>query len=261
MHLIYLDESGNSGNNLADPAQPVFVLCAMIVEEAHWLNLERSLEQSLQIHFVGKRPEEFEIHGNQLRNGSGFFKGVSIADRANFRNHWFALAAQHHVKVVYRAIEKNRYATWISKTFGPGVSINPHVAAFALVSKVVNDYLKNLPGKPLGMFISDENQEITVDVEKSIQVLRGSAGAIGLTQIVEKGFFIDSKKSLPLQLCDLFALWLRKHEEVSRGLAPSKFIDSGAFGFIQPMLHRADEGFQDVIAWLTSEEKKKRPGN
>ena len=54
-----------------------------------------------------------------------------------------------------------------------------------------------LPGKPLGMFISDENKEIVRDVEKSIKVLRGMEGTLRLSQIVEKGFFIDSAKSRP----------------------------------------------------------------
>ena len=31
MHLIYFDESGNTGNNLEDPQQPVFVLGALVV--------------------------------------------------------------------------------------------------------------------------------------------------------------------------------------------------------------------------------------
>jgi hypothetical protein len=41
MYLIYLDESGNSGNNLNDAQQPIFVLCAMIVPVDQWLRLER----------------------------------------------------------------------------------------------------------------------------------------------------------------------------------------------------------------------------
>lgn len=44
MHLIYLDESGNSGNNLGDPQQPIFVLGALVVPEACWLALEKDLE-------------------------------------------------------------------------------------------------------------------------------------------------------------------------------------------------------------------------
>ena len=34
MHLIYLDESGQTGTNLKDPVQPIFVLGALIVPES-----------------------------------------------------------------------------------------------------------------------------------------------------------------------------------------------------------------------------------
>ena len=33
MHLISLDESGNTGTDLKDPQQPIFVLAALIVPE------------------------------------------------------------------------------------------------------------------------------------------------------------------------------------------------------------------------------------
>jgi hypothetical protein len=33
MNLVYLDESGNTGTNLSDPQQPVFVLAAQVVNE------------------------------------------------------------------------------------------------------------------------------------------------------------------------------------------------------------------------------------
>jgi hypothetical protein len=36
MHLVYFDESGNSGNNLNDAEQPIFVLGALIVPETCW---------------------------------------------------------------------------------------------------------------------------------------------------------------------------------------------------------------------------------
>src|SRR4051794_2853837 len=98
-----------------------------------------------------------------------------------------------------------------------GVKINPHVAAFPLVARVVDEYLGGLPGKALGMFISDENKEIVHDIEKSIKVLRAVTGTLRLGQIVEKGFFIDSKKSRVLQLCDLCALSARKKEEGKMG--------------------------------------------
>jgi len=44
MHLVYFDESGQTGSNLADAAQPVFVLAALVVPETTWLPIERELE-------------------------------------------------------------------------------------------------------------------------------------------------------------------------------------------------------------------------
>src|SRR5207245_8712117 len=108
---------------------------------------------------------------------------------------------------------KKRFQRWSHETFGSGVSINPHVAAFALVARVVDEYLASLPGKALGMFISDENKEIVHDVEKSIKVLRGAAGSLRLARIVEKGFFIASSTSRVLELCDLCAYSASTHEE------------------------------------------------
>ena len=159
--------------------------------------------------------------------------------------------------MIHRAIDKKRYQRWLHGAFGTGVSINPHVAAFALVSRVVDDYLRSLPGSPLGMFISDENKEIAADVEKSIRVLRGTEGSLRLGQIVEKGFFVDSKQSIPLQLCDLFALSLRKHEEIKNGM-PAKSIDESGIKLSEALVHRGNEVAHDVIAWLTQQHHERK---
>lgn len=252
MYLIYLDESGNSGNNLNDSEQPCFVLCAMIVAEAKWLSLERGLQGVVDQFFPAPRPDEFEIHGSEIRTGRGCFHGKSVTDRIAFRDAWMEVAAKHDVKIIYRAIDKKKYQKWLHATFGAGVSINSHVVAFALVSRVVDDYLRSLPGSPLGMFISDDNKEIVADVEKSIRVLRGVAGTLRLGQIVEKGFFIDSSHSLPLQLCDLFALSLRKHEECNAGMS-AKSVDESGIKRTKALVHRGNEAYRDVIAWLTQQ--------
>jgi Protein of unknown function (DUF3800) len=255
MHLVYLDESGHTGNNLTDAQQPVFVLCAMIVPESDWLPLEdglqRIVKERLGTHAVG-----LEVHGTDLRSGRDTFSGRSVADRIGFRDGWLGLAAERKLRIVYRAIEKKRYHRWLVSTFGPGVSISPHVMAFPLVARVVDKYLLSLSDKPLGMFISDESREIIPDVEKSIRLLRGIEGKLRLQRIVEKGFFIESSKSLPLQLCDVIALSLRKMEEIKLG-RPAKPFDSAAFPIIRPMIYTGDEALFDVIDWLTAETKKK----
>jgi hypothetical protein len=256
MYFIYLDESGNSGLNLADREQPVFLLCAMLVAEEHWQPLERTLVEARENVFPPWL-EEVEVHASDLRNGRGAFKNLPVSARIAFRDAWMDAGAAHGVKLIHRHIEKRRYHQWLTKTFGGGVTINPHVVAFALIARIVDDYLTSLPGNTQGILISDENKEIVADVEKSIRILRGEVGTLKLGRIIEKGFFIQSSKSLPLQLCDLFALSLRKRAERLLGAAP-KSIDDTGIQRAEALLHKGNERFQDVIAWLTKQHEQNR---
>lgn len=255
MYLIYIDESGNTGCNLNDRQQPVFVLCSLVVEMNGWQRLESDLQSVAREFFEGALPIDFEVKGEYLRNGTGSFRGYAPARRIGFRDRWLDVAAAHGLKIIYRAIEKARFQKWIEQTFGEGVRINPHVAAFALVAVVVDQFLSEMDGQPHGIFISDENVEVAPDVEKSVRVLRGTDGTLRLNQIIEKGFFIPSEKSLPLQLCDVCAYSLRKQEEQRLG-RPAKSIDASGIDKVQPLIHRGNEKLMDVVRWLTEERKK-----
>lgn len=260
MHLIYLDESGNTGNNLHDTSQPIFVLGALIVPEQKWLKLEAELGAAIELAFPAPRPDDFEVHGTEIINPRGYFRAFPIQKRLDFFKSWLDVAQRNELKFIYRAIAKKRYAAWLQSAFGSGVSINPHVAAFSLVAQVVNELLRTSPGAPLGMFISDENQQVVGDVEKSIRLLRGDQSSLRLGQIIEKGFFIESDKSLPLQLCDLCTYAARRLEEEKAGV-PVKLINQACIPWVRPLIHRGKEAMPDVLAWLESQQKKERPGN
>lgn len=261
MHLVYFDESGQTGNNLNDPAQPIFVLGALVVPEATWLAVEKDLQTAVEKYFPSPRPDDFEVHATEISNPrKAYSKQFTIPQRLAFRDEWFTLAKKHDLKLVYRAIAKRRFQEWSHDTFGSGISINPHVVAFPLVARVVDDLLKSSPGSPLGIFISDENKEVVKDIEKAIRVLRGIESSLKLGQIIEKGFFIESDKSLLLQLCDMCVYTARRKEESKAGLAV-KPIDQGGIPLIEPLIHRGGESLQDVLAWLAAEQKKGRPGS
>jgi hypothetical protein len=255
VYLVYIDESGNTGRNLSDPAQPIFLLCAMIVDAPKWQILEAGLKAVLDTHFSGwQRTSGFEIHATDLRRGAGLFRGVSVASRIAFRDAWMRVGKQIGVRLISRAVSKKAYARWLSGAFGGAVWINPHVAAFALLSRCVNNYLASLGSDAIGMFISDDNKEVAADIEKSIKVLRGAEGVMRLSQIVEKGFFVDSRASLPLQLCDLYAMSLRKASERKAGAEPKSFDDSGII-LAESLIFRDNKHDEDVIKWLTEQHK------
>jgi len=252
MHLVYLDESGNTGNDLNNAQQPVFVLGALIVPETCWRDLEMDLESAIRRRFPALAAAGTEVHGGELRSGRLHFKGIGISERLELRDEWLRIAQLHGLRFVYRAIEKARFQRWSIASFGAGIQINPHVAAFALVARVVDEYLQSVSNEALGMFISDDNKEVVHDVEKSIRVLRVSEGELRLSRIIEKGFFIDSKKSRPLQLCDVCTLAARKLEEAAIG-RPAKQIDESARPFLQPLIHRGNESLADVLKWLVGQ--------
>lgn len=82
---------------------------------------------------------------------------------------------------------------------------------------------------------------------------------LNLSQIIEKGFFIESSKSLLLQLCDICASGLRRMEEEQANLSV-KPIDKHIIPWVKPLIHRGIEPMPDVLAWLESRQKKERPG-
>ncbi len=253
MHLIYIDESGNTGRNLSDPDQPVFVLGALVVGESSWQPIEAELEGAIRKHGPNAGGE-YEIHGGDLRQGTGPFKGVPVNNRLALRDAWLEIAASHQLQFIYRAIVKKRYERWMLSAFGAGVSVNPHLAAFPLIAQVANNLLRDLGPDLLGIFISDDNREVVGDIERFQKLLRLTPGALHLDRIIEKGFFIDSSKSRLLQLCDLCTLQARKLEERKIGMPP-KSIDDRGIDLIQPLVHRGQESLPGVIQWLQQVQK------
>jgi hypothetical protein len=257
MTLVYLDESGNTGTNLQDTQQPIFVLAALLVPETSWQGLENELSDAIQRIFPGKLPIDFEVHAADLINPKDqcFFRKFPVAKRLELYQAWMQIAAKAGLKVIYRAIAKRRFLQWLTDTFGSGVLINPHVAAFALLTQVVNDYLKAQLGNPLGILISDENKEVMKDIEKSIRLLRVNTSDLRLSQIIEKGFFIESHQSLLLQLCDLAAYTLRRKEEARIGLTV-KTLNQLVIPLVEPLIHRGKEPMTDILGWLEELYKK-----
>jgi Protein of unknown function (DUF3800) len=260
MHLIYFDESGNTGTNLHAPQQPIFVLGALIVPETRWLALEAELRAIIEQFFPQPRPADFEVHATELHNARNYCKNFSISHRLAFRDAWLAAANTYGLKFIYREIAKKRFQAWVLQEFGPGVAINPHVAAFPLVARAVDNHLASLGPATLGMFISDENKDVGRDLEKAHRLLRDADGVLKLKRVIEKGFFIDSATSLPLQLCDVCVYAARRKEELRAGHAV-KPLDASAESRLEPLIVRSQESMPDVLAWLTEQQKMGRPGN
>jgi hypothetical protein len=69
----------------------------------------------------------------------------------------------------------------------------------------------------LGILIFDHHRDLS-DIEKTLRTLRiEDSGSIHTDRLIEKGFFVDSKQSFPVQLVDLVLYYVRKFEEQRAG--------------------------------------------
>ena len=215
MVLIYLDESGDTGVNLSDVQQPVFVLGAMLMPQDKWKPCEEKFRTIISDFFGGKVPENFELHTMDMVSRSKWFKNYSIDNVKSLRDRLIQLVIDEKIPIMYRKIIKKDYQRYCENKYGKSIKIEPYIMAFPFICFGVESYLKE--NKDLAILILDEHRSFK-DIEQSLKILRNAEiGKIGTESIIEKGFSVDSSKSYPIQLLDLFLYYLRKYHEHKLG--------------------------------------------
>lgn len=122
MHFFYLDESGDTGANLADAQQPVFVLGGVNLRDEGWNITYAALSGVITGYFGGTLPTGFELHGCELlsRNGEGPFAGHSIDRRLQLVRDLLGVIEQRKHHVHYLALDKQKLAAALAANV-PGI--------------------------------------------------------------------------------------------------------------------------------------------
>jgi len=251
MNFVYIDESGNTGLNLKDPQQPLFLLSAMILPESKWFSLEKLFFNAARKYFGDPLPSPFEIQAKDLKSGRGVFENLTFTQQLSFRDKMLQLLLDNKIAVIYMRIIKSKFAAFCEEHYGPGIKVNPYIMALPFVCMEVDHYLRQTGDDQLGMFIFDEQKETLDDAERSLRTLRlDSKSILKTTNIIEKGFFIDSSKSFALQLVDLAAYYIRKYEENELGLRVSD-VDKQTFGKIKELASTGiGSNVVDILEWV-----------
>lgn len=251
MNLVYIDESGNTGLNLKDPQQPVFVLAAMIIPESRWFAMEEGFYAMARQFFGAVLPEPFEIQAKDLKSRRGVFAGLPLAEQLRFRDAVLQFLLDHQIEVIYRRIIKRKFSDFCEESYGSGIRVNPYIMALPFVCLEVDHSLQGKGTTELGMLIFDEQKENLHDAERSLHTLRLDSKSILKTKnLVEKGFFIDSSKSFGLQLVDFVAYYIRKYEEDAIGHRVSD-IDKQVFEKIRRLVSTGvGSRVVDILEWV-----------
>jgi len=251
MILVYIDESGDTGHNLVDVQQPVFVLGALLVPQGKWKNLEREFKKITSQFFGDEQDSNFELHAMDLVNRKGCFKGKTLEQTKQFRDCCLGLLLNLELKVVYRSIEKKKFNKYCENKYGPGISVAPYLMALPFVCTSVNEILDT--ENDLGMLIFDEHHSL-MEIEKSLRTLRlDSTSTVTTEKLIEQGFFVDSSKSEAIQLIDLVLYYVRKFEESKLGYKVSSHHKE-TFPLIEKICEslRVHGRSGDILNWVES---------
>ncbi|MBA3355289.1 MAG: DUF3800 domain-containing protein [Pyrinomonadaceae bacterium] len=193
MHLIYLDEAGNSGTNLDDPHQPIHTVCGVIVKDSQWLPIETQID-ALIAHLVPRVAdrEGFEFHNSDIFQGHGFFKGWPWPTRVDALERLLDIIVTNKLPIVWGAVDKQKHK---AKYVYPAA---PHDMAFLLCAERAERWFKNHAKDDVGMFIADDTKAKS-DMKKSFKEYRKTI-ALGnrkecLEHIIDTIHFADSRET------------------------------------------------------------------
>lgn len=171
MHFFYLDESGDTGTNLQEGQQPIFVLAGLSVADEKWNNTKEHLDQIISGYFNGNIPQRFEVHSNELLspNGEGPFAGHPTENRLQLVRHLLGLIDEldHHIH--FFALEKKSLVNAECGFETVYDSNHPYLLSFDYLTTYMNWHVKkNLGQSARGMIMIDEKKEHHSNIESII---------------------------------------------------------------------------------------------
>lgn len=221
MHFFYLDETGDSGANLNDQQQPIFVLGGLSVSDKKWNNTKERLDAIIGDYFHGNIPAGFEVHSHELLspNGEGFFDGHPINNRLALVRSLLGLIEELGHQVHFFAVEKSSLDQSQCQYQTVFDAKQPYLLSFDYLITYMNWHVKeNLGQSARGMIVLDEKEEHHESVEAIIQNRRFEVpNNQKVKWIVEFSHPIDSRKNPMIQLSDLIVLCIRRFLEIEKG--------------------------------------------
>ncbi|WP_308218937.1 DUF3800 domain-containing protein [Vibrio tetraodonis] len=229
MHFFYMDESGDTGNDLTNEEQPVFVLGGISLRDEGWNKTHETWQKAISEYFDGNIPEDFELHSNELLspNGEGPFEGHEIEKRLGLAKKAIDIIVERKHGVHYIAFDKGRINNNQCEAELSYDGKSPFLLGFDYLITCINEIVKSELGTSArGMIVFDQKDEHVGAVENIFHERRFlCAKAHRVKWIVEFASAVDSKKNPMIQLSDLVILCIRRFLEMEEGYkAPSEIV-------------------------------------
>ncbi len=212
MYLCYIDESGNTGNNLKDVHQPYLVLTALLVPPENIKHIENDL-RSLGRHYFGVESNntDFEFHGDGIYNARGrYFKRLPLGERINILDALVDVVLKHDcIRIGYVSIKKSEYDG----------KLHIQQSAFSLLVEKVEELLKGQLNSYC-LLVADEQDELEQRLIDDLDHYKQHGMRFGqnnvlVDRIIDSVHFVQSNNNYLMQLTDVVCYLIRRGKEVS----------------------------------------------
>lgn len=224
MHFFYLDESGDTGSNLHDGAQPILVLGGISLRDEGWNATHQAMLDLVQAYFRGALPPQFELHAKELLapQGEGPFAGHPMQQRSDLARRLLQLLHERKHGTHFFALHKQRMDAGNCKYPACYNLKVPYLVAFDYLITYIDWQVKERLGSTArGMVIFDHKEQFHTDIEAITHERRfGGTQAHRVKWIVEFSYAVDSLKNPMIQLSDLVSLCVRRFLEIDSGYHP-----------------------------------------
>ena len=219
MHFLYIDEAGNSGANLHDADQPVFVMAGLVVSDEKWQGTKAAIEAKLLTFFEGVLPPNFELHACDLLSphGTGPFAGLDRGTRKALALDLLNLVTERSHALLLVPIYKASLAQRPAPPAQFGFNWkHPWEFGFGLMLTMFEDFLRSpATGRSsAGLAIVDHEPQYVAFVRRHTSNRQASTGWREVRKVVEIGYSATSHANPLIQLTDLVAFTYKKYLEL-----------------------------------------------
>jgi hypothetical protein len=219
MWIAYMDETGNTGRNLNDPAQPIHLILSLMIEESKVALVHDHVRDAARRHCpLTCSDDQFELHGQDLFSGRGHFSGIPPSKRIEIFDDVLRGIELAEAEVVVRGVHKGglqkRYAD----------PYHPHDIALMFTIESIERFAKERGCHVL--LVADEAKEIEDAALRDLANYQELGTSWGwnteqIDHIIDTIHFVPSHRNAAIQLVDCATFMAARTRKVREGLVPA----------------------------------------
>lgn len=207
MYLIYADESGNTGTDLENKEQPIFVLGTLSIKDTKWHDInDYFYKKKVEIY---ENFKNIEIHTNEIFNPphNSIFHIKNWQNNFQILDNIVNLIMELDIVFQFIAIDKLK----LKNNFMPNnVKIDPYIFAFSMLYNSISESCEIKNEKSI-IFLDE-----IIDIPKALNDIYPVL-SINNKTIIERALFLKSRDTNFIQIADVFSFYVCQYLNIENG--------------------------------------------